>query len=121
MESAEATEWTVQHTRDAVTKAPVIVASILREEPSVKSTGEARVYRLVVSCNEATQHGSMQLAWSPLPQRGTLAASVDARVVVSYQVDGSEKMGNGSGIVTQGLAALVVRSQNLIRTARQAK
>jgi hypothetical protein len=48
------------------------------------------------------------LAWSPLPQRGTLAASVDGRAAVSYQVNGSEKMGNGSGIVTQGLAALAL-------------
>ena len=109
MESAGAAEWTVQRALDAVAKAPVIVASILREKPSAKSAGEARVYRLVVTCNEATQHGSMQLAWSPLPTRGTLAASVDARVAVSYQVNGSEKMGNGSGIVTlQGLAALVL-------------
>ena len=108
MESSGATEWTVQHTRDGAPKGSVTVASILREKPSTKSAREARAYRLVVSCNETTQHGSIQVAWSPLPQRGTLAASVDARVAVRYQVDGSEKMGNGSGAVTQGLAALVL-------------
>jgi hypothetical protein len=108
MESNGAAEWTVQHTNGAAAKAPVIVASILREKPSAKSAGEARVYRLIVSCNVATQDGSMQVAWSPLPQRGTLAASVDGRAAVSYQVGGSEKMGNGSGVVTQGLAALAL-------------
>lgn len=108
MESAGATEWTVQRTKDAVAKAPVIVASILREKPSAQNAGEARAYRLVVSCNQATQHGSMQVAWSPLPQSGTLAVSIDAGVAVSYPVDGSEKMGNGSGTVTQGLAAQVL-------------
>jgi hypothetical protein len=108
MESTGATEWTVQRTKDPAAKAPVIVASIWREIPSAKSAGEARAYRLIVSCNVATQHGSMQVAWSPLPQRGTLAASVDGGAAVSYQVDGSEKMGNGSGVVTQGLAALAL-------------
>jgi len=48
------------------------------------------------------------MAWSPTPQRGTLAASVDGRAAVSYQVDGSEKMGNGSGVVTQGQAAVML-------------
>jgi hypothetical protein len=50
----------------------------------------------------------MQVAWSPLPQRGTLAVSVDGRAAVSYPVDGSEKMGNGSGVVTQGVAAIAL-------------
>jgi len=108
MESNDATGWTVQHTNGAAAKTPLIMASILREEPSAKSAGEARVYRLIVSCNVETQEGSMQVAWSPLPQRGTLAASVDGRAAVRYQVGGSEKMGNGSGVVTQGLAALAL-------------
>jgi hypothetical protein len=107
-ESDSATEWTVQHTNGAAGSVPVIVASILREKLLAKSTGEARVYRLIVSCNAATQHGSMQMAWAPLPQKGTLAASVDGRAMVTYQLDGSEKMGNGSGVVTQGQAAVVL-------------
>jgi len=106
MESAGATEWTVEHWKGAAAKTPVIVASILREKPSEHSAAEARAYRLVVSCNVATQHGSMQVAWSPVPRRGTLAVSVDGGVAVRYPVDGSEKMGNGSRVVTQGLAAL---------------
>ena len=86
----------------------MLVASILREVPSAANAGEAREYRLIVSCNAATQNGLMRVAWSPLPQRGTLAASVDGKVTANYQVGGSEKMGNGSGVVTQGAAALVL-------------
>jgi hypothetical protein len=113
MESNSATAWTVQHTNGPAAKAPLVVASILREQPLANSPSEARVYRLIVSCNVATQDGSMQLAWSPLPQRGTLAASVDGRAAVRYQVGGSEKMGNGSGVVTQGLAALALTGAKL--------
>jgi hypothetical protein len=113
VESNGATGWSVQHANGAAAKAPVLVASILQEEPSTKSGSEARVYRLIVSCNVATEDGSMQLAWSPLPQRGTLAASVDGREAVSYPVGGSERMGNGSGVVTQGLAALVLNGLSL--------
>jgi hypothetical protein len=106
-ESNGAAGWTVERTYGAA-KDPLIVASMLREEPSAESAGEARVYRLIVSCNLATQDGAMQVAWSPAPQRGTLAASVDGRPAVSYAVGGSEKMGNGSGVVTQGLASLAL-------------
>jgi hypothetical protein len=108
VESNGASEWTVQRTNGTAAKAPVIEASILQEKPSAKGAGEARAYRLIVSCNVATQAGSMQVAWSPLPQRGILAAAVDGRAAVRYPVAGSEKMGNGSGIVTQGLAALAL-------------
>jgi hypothetical protein len=114
VESNGATGWTVQHTNGAAARAPmaasapIIVASILQEKPWAKGAGEARVYRLIVSCDVATHEGSMQVAWSPLPQRGTLAVSVDGRAAVGYPVDGSEKMGNGSRVVTQGLAALTL-------------
>ena len=107
-ESNGATGWAVHRVNGAAAEAPVIVASILQERPLAKSAGEARAYRLIVSCNVATQDGSMQVAWSPQPQKGTLAISVDGRAVASYLVDGSEKMGNGSGVVTQGQAALML-------------
>ena len=50
----------------------------------------------------------MQLAWSPVAQSGTLAASVDGNMAVQYRVEGSEKMANGSGVVLHGLASLVL-------------
>ena len=100
--SARAGEWTVERAKDKLT------ASILRELPSAKSPGEAEAYRLIVSCDAATKEGSLQLAWSPVPQSGSLAASVDLRTPVKFRVEGSEKMGNGSGAILHGLAAVML-------------
>jgi len=107
VESAGATEWTVERTKDETAKAPELTASILQEIPSTKNAREARAYRLTVSCNLVAHEGFMQLAWSPIPQSGMLAASADGRIAVRYSVEGSEKMGNRSGVVTSGLASLV--------------
>jgi hypothetical protein len=87
-ESTGATEWAVQHTTGASAGAPVIEASVLREVPSAQSAGEARAYRLIASCNVATRRGFLQVAWSPLPQRGTLAVSVDGSGAVNYPLGG---------------------------------
>ena len=103
--SAGAMEWSVQHTT-----APGIEASILREVPYGAAAGEARFYRLIVSCNAVKREGSMQLAWSPTPQTGKLALSADGGAAISYKVEGSEKMGNGSSLVLHGLAALTFPS-----------
>jgi len=106
VESAGAMNWTVERSKE--TAAPMLTASILREAPSARNVGEAEVYRLIVSCDSATQAGEMQLAWSPVAQSGTLAASVDGATAAQYRVEGSEKMGNGSGVVLHGLAALTL-------------
>ena len=50
----------------------------------------------------------MKLAWSPIPQTGTLAASVDGNGATKYRVEGGEKIGNDSGAVLHSLAALVL-------------
>ena len=81
VESTGAMEWSVQHRG----KSPIVEASILREKPMAKDSGEARAYRLILSCEVETRHGSMQLAWSPLPQKGTFAASVDGKPAVKFQ------------------------------------
>jgi hypothetical protein len=98
MESTGATEWAVQQTTGVSAAAPVIEASILREVPSAKSAGEARAYRLIATCDVARRRGFLQVAWSPLPQRGTLAVSVDGSGVVNYPLGG----------VTQDMAALIL-------------
>jgi hypothetical protein len=98
-ESAGATEWFME-------TGPT--ASILREMPSTKNAGEAEFYRLIASCNPATQKGSLQVAWAPVAQSGTLAASVDGNTVVEYRVEGTEAMGNGSGVILHGRAALML-------------
>ena len=108
VQSAGAVDWSVERSKDAAANAPLLTASILREIPSAKNAAEAEVYRLIASCNSATQEGYVQLAWSPVPRSGTLAASVDGNTAVPYRVEGSEKMGNGNGAVLHGLAALVL-------------
>ena len=106
--SVGATEWSVERTIDHEAKAPVLTASILREMPSAKRNGDAEVYRLIASCNTATQEGRVQLAWAPAAQSGALTASMDGRAAVRYPVEGSEKMGNGSGYILHGAAALML-------------
>jgi hypothetical protein len=101
VESAGATEWAVRRE-----KASGVTASILREAP--RNTGEAEVYRLIVSCNSVTREGSMQLAWSPVAQSGTLGAAVDGNAAAQYRVEGSEAMGNGSGLILHGMGALML-------------
>jgi hypothetical protein len=113
VQSAGATEWTVERSKDGTANAPGLTVSILREMPSAMNAGGAEVYRLIASCNQATQQGFVQLAWSPVPGKGTLAASVDGKAAVEYQVDGSEKMGNGSGVLLHGRAALVLAETKL--------
>jgi hypothetical protein len=107
VQSAGAMDWTVERSK-AAASAPMLTASILREAPSAKSAGDAEVYRLIASCNSATREGYLQLAWSPVAQSGALAASVDGNPAVRYRVEGSEKMGNGNGVVLHGLAALML-------------
>jgi hypothetical protein len=108
VESAGAMDWTVERSKDAAGSAPMLTASILREMPSAKNAGEAEVYRLIASCNSAMKDGEVLLAWSPVPQSGTLTASVDGNAAAQCRVEGSEKMGNGNGVVLHGLAALVL-------------
>jgi hypothetical protein len=100
-ESSGATEWSVERSGG-------VTASMLREMASSKTPSDAEAYRVVASCNPETREGSIQVAWSPAPQSGSLAASVDGKTAVQYVVDGSEKMGNGSGLELHGRAALVL-------------
>jgi hypothetical protein len=108
VESAGAMDWTVERSKDRAAGAPILTASILREMPSARNAAEAEVYRLIASCNSATGEGEVQLAWAPIAQSGTLTASVDGNAAVEYRVEGSEKMGNGSGVELHGLAALAL-------------
>lgn len=100
-ESTGATDWSIE---------PGLTASVLREMPSAKNAGEAEFYRLIASCNPATQQGTLQVAWAPVPQSGTLAASADGNAAVEYRVEGTEAMGNGSGVILHGRAALMLNA-----------
>jgi hypothetical protein len=107
VESAGSMNWSVERPKNAGGGGPMLTVSIVREMPSTKNAGEAEVYRLIASCNPATREGYIQLAWSPAPQNGTLAASADGKVAVRYPVKGNNKMGNGTG-ESSGLAALML-------------
>ena len=112
VQSGKATEWAVERSKNPATRAPMLTASILREAPSVNA-GEAEFYRLVASCDLTTRDGSMQLAWSPVPQNGNLSVSIDGSAAVQVRVEGRESMGNNSGVVLDRPAsALLARFTN---------
>jgi len=113
-EAAGASEWNLRSTQDPVTGAPLLTASILREQLSEKNAGEAAVYRLVLACNTATHEGEMQLAWAPAPTRGTLHASPDGKAPLEYKVQGTEKMGNGSAGTTGPAAVDLYKSTTVL-------
>ena len=101
-QAAGAKEWFVAR-KDAH-----VSASIVREVPPRTSrSGDAPVYRLLITCDASSGNGEMQLTWSPEPQTGrTLTASVDGRTTVEYRLEGRESMGNGAS-VQSGLASVV--------------
>ena len=89
----------------------MLTASILRELPSAREAGGAAVYRLVVACEAATHEGEMQLSWAPAPMTGSLVATVDGKTSFTYQVEGAERMGNGSRAITGPAAVTLYESR----------
>lgn len=67
-------------------------ASVLREIPAPSKPGGLSSYRLILSCDAASGKGEMQLAWSPLPVKGTLAVMLGT-TPFSYNVDGADFRG----------------------------
>ena len=89
-ESSGAHQWTVNRTGNAVS-----TASILRDLPAARPSGQPALYRLVLACNLETRQGNVQLSWAPTGKTGSLAASVDGHPPVAFPVEGTEAMGNG--------------------------
>jgi hypothetical protein len=112
-EAVGASKWSVHNAPDP--KAPTLTASILRELPSPKNSGQAAMYRLVLTCNAATREGEMQLAWAPAPKSGILSASIDGNAPLTYKVDGTESMGNGSKAITGPAAISLYESKGDFR------
>jgi hypothetical protein len=104
---AAADEW------HASTSNQVTTASIAGEAPSAERPGEAAIYRLVISCNAATGQGDMQLAWSPAPRSGTLLAAADGNPPLSFPVEGTEKMGNGSAAIAGPAAVQLYKATTI--------
>jgi hypothetical protein len=93
-EAVGASGWTVNRTQS-----PAISASIVREVPSTANGGEPDLYRLTLTCRADTHEAGMQLAWSPgVPSAGQIMyAAPDGMAPRTYKIDGTEKMGNGTG------------------------
>ena len=96
-QAAGANQWTVNRSE---TPGTMVTASIVREVPSTaKGAIVPDLYRLTLTCHPDTRQGEMQLAWSPAtPKTGTVMAfAVDGMAPLSYKVEGTETMGNGTG------------------------
>ncbi len=109
-QAAGASQWTVTRTQIPGSDTPVLTASIVREVTPLQPQVGAPVYRLAVGCDAAARHGDMQLTWSPQPQTDrTFFVSVDGSPAIAHQLEGREKMGNGS-VLTSGLAAATLNA-----------
>jgi hypothetical protein len=114
-EAAGASEWTVTQMPNPATQAPMLAASILRETPSPKNTGQADMYRLTLTCDAGTHEAGMQLTWAPgVPEAGSvMSAVVDGNAPVTYKVEGSEKMFHGAtGMSGTGAVLLYATKEN---------
>jgi len=57
-------------------------------------------YRLVLTCGRDSRQGIMQITWSPaVPKNGSqMIVTGDTGAPATYEVEGTEKMGNGSNL-----------------------
>ena len=104
-------DWTVIRAESTGSKAPILIASIVREVTPRKPDNDAPVYRLTLTCNIASHTREIQLAWSPEPQTNrTFTVSVDGNLGIPHTLEGrEEKMGNGAPGTT-GLAASMLNA-----------
>jgi hypothetical protein len=111
--AAGAENWTVRRVQEPAAKIPVLTASIVREV-RVKGVEDPDLYRLKVTCDTATHQGEIQLAWSPgVPKSGQeISVTADESAQLTYKVEGTEKMGNGSS-VTSGPGAILLASKKV--------
>ena len=112
-EAIGAHEWIVERSQLPASQAPAVIASIVQEVPS--SDPRAAVpdyYRLTLTCRTESRQGEVQLAWSPAtpPNGQVLSAAADGKPLLTYKVEGTEKMGNGTnGTSGPGSAVLGVK------------
>jgi hypothetical protein len=112
--AAGANEWTVSRRESVRTKAPMLMVSVVQSVPSTANQGEPDLYRLTLTCGADAREGEMLLAWSPnVPQNGRLISAVaDGKTPMTYNVEGTEKMGNGTA-GTSGPGSVVLRAMPL--------
>ena len=100
-EAAGSDKWTLTRTSDPKTHAPMLVADVVKQQPS-PFPDSPELFRLKLTCRTDTRQGGMQLTWSPSPppQGMVLYAAADGGAQAAYKVEGTEKMGNGTDSTT---------------------
>lgn len=100
LQSQGAYEWNItsENTR-ASAEDTTLIASILREKPSVKYPGVTDSYRLIVRCRPSTREGEVKVAWANAPagEGQMMSVAVDSAEAFQHKVDGGRAQGNGSG------------------------
>ncbi|MEQ1898596.1 MAG: hypothetical protein ABL971_14550 [Vicinamibacterales bacterium] len=114
--AAPSGSWHLSYSAGTAAKARQATVSIVREVPRQADVVES--YRLLLSCDEASRRGQLQVAWSPVAMTGSLVTVVDGSVHGRHAVEGQEAMGNGSGVgkglASWSLPSLVLPSQSLV-------
>jgi hypothetical protein len=89
--------WNVTRDTSAGLPQRTLIASILREKPSVKLQGATDSYRLIVSCRPTTGKGEIKVTWADFPaaEGQMMSVSVDSAAAFQHKVDGSRAQGNG--------------------------
>ena len=99
LQSEGAYEWNIGwENTGASVEERTLVASILREKPSVKYQGVTDSYRLIVRCRASTREGEMKVAWANAPagEGQMMSVAVDGAEVLHHKVEGGRVQGNGN-------------------------
>jgi hypothetical protein len=112
--AAGANEWTVGQRAHANSTAPIVTVSVVQGVTSTANQGEPDLYRLTLTCRGDAREGEMQLAWSPkVPSNGrVMSVAADGQAPVTYKVEGTEKMGNGTG-GSSGPGSIILKAMPL--------
>jgi hypothetical protein len=109
-QAAGAENWTVTRADRPTSKARILSASLVREVQPRKVSKDAPIYRLNMTCDEASRQGEIQLTWSPEPQTNrAFSVSVDGQPGIAHTLAGQEKMGNGTA-GTSGRASAILQT-----------
>jgi len=68
---------------------PAVTATIARELPQTRSSGEAPMYRLTLSCNAETKEREASLTWAPSAANGPMSVVVDGGPPLEYEAMGA--------------------------------
>lgn len=97
-EAAGAEDWDARWAEDPATKSRALTANIVRALPSTKFAPASDMYRLMLTCREATHEGEIRLTWANgVPEEGQeITVSADGRAF-AHKVTGGKQQGNGAG------------------------